>query len=490
VPVTEWLLLGAGVLLTLGTALFVAAEFSLVALDRSTVERAAAAGERGASPVLGAVRSLSTQLSGAQVGITATTLVVGYLVQPALADLLRVPLEATGLDEGLAVPISVALALTLATAFSMVVGELVPKNLAISEPMATAKVVAPPMRAFTASISVLIRLLNGSANAILRGLGVEPQEELSIGRSPEELAALVRRSAEVGTLERQTATLLTRTLGFAGRTAADVMTPRVRMHVLRAEQTAADLIALTRRTGHSRFPVTDGDLDDIVGVVHVKSAVAVPRERRDDVPVAALMSDALRVPDTVRLDPLLVDLRDFGLQLAVVVDEYGGTAGVVTLEDLVEELVGEVADEHDRSRPGVTRRRDGSWLVPGLMRPDEVRERTRVPIPDGHAYETVGGFLMAAVGRIPRPGDEVVVAGWRARVERMDGRRVDRVRLVPAPAVPIAATVPGGVAGTALPPIAPPGLTEGRVEGPAEDREGRAGGRADGRPQSPAEGRP
>jgi CBS domain containing-hemolysin-like protein len=462
VPVTEWLLLGAGVLLTLGTALFVAAEFSLVALDRSTVERAAASGERGAASVLGAVRSLSTQLSGAQVGITATTLVVGYLVQPALADLLRAPLEATGLDEDLAIPISVVLALVLATAFSMVVGELVPKNLAISEPMATAKIVAPPMRAFTASISALIRLLNGSANAILRGLGVEPQEELSIGRSPEELAALVRRSAEVGTLERQTATLLTRTLGFAGRTAADVMTPRVRMHVLRVEQTAADLIALTRRTGHSRFPVTDGDLDDIAGVVHVKSAVAVPRERRDDVPVAALMSDALRVPDTVRLDPLLVDLRDFGLQLAVVVDEYGGTAGVVTLEDLVEELVGEVADEHDRSRPGVTRRRDGSWLVPGLMRPDEVRERTTVPIPDGHAYETVGGFVMAAVGRIPRPGDEVVVDRWRARVERMDGRRVDRVRLVPAPAVPVAATVPGGVAGTALPPIAPPGRDGGR----------------------------
>ena len=485
-PVTEWLLLGAGVLLTLGTALFVAAEFSLVALDRSTVERAAAAGERGASSVLGAVRSLSTQLSGAQVGITGTTLVVGYLVQPALADLLSGPLEAAGVDEDVAVPISVALALTLATAFSMVVGELVPKNLAISEPMSTAKVVAPPMRAFTASISALIRLLNGSANAILRGLGVEPQEELSIGRSPEELAALVRRSAEVGTLERQTATLLTRTLGFAGRTAADVMTPRVRMHVLRDEQTAADLIALTRRTGHSRFPVTDGDLDDIVGVVHVKSAVAVPRERRDDVPVAALMSEALRVPDTVRLDPLLVALRDFGLQLAVVVDEYGGTAGVVTLEDLVEELVGEVADEHDRSRPGVTRRRDGSWLVPGLMRPDEVRERTRVPIPDGNAYETVGGFVMAAVGRIPRPGDEVVVDGWRARVERMDGRRVDRVRLVPAPAVPIAATVPGGVAGTALPPTPPPGLTEGRPEGrvlgptpgPAEGRDdGRPGGR-------------
>jgi CBS domain containing-hemolysin-like protein len=460
--VTEWLLLGAGVLLTLGTALFVAAEFSLVALDRSTVERAAASGDRGASAVLAAVRSLSTQLSGAQVGITATTLVVGYLVQPALAGLLRGALEGAGLDEDLATPLSVPLALVLATGFSMVFGELVPKNLAISEPMATARVVARPMRAFTAALSLVIRLLNGSANAILRLFGVEPQEELSIGRSPEELASLVRRSAEAGTLERQTATLLTRTLGFAGRTAADVMTPRVRMHVLRSGQTAADLIALTRRTGHSRFPVTEGgDLDDIAGVVHVKSAVAVPRERRDEVPVAALMSEALRVPDTIRLDPLLVELRDIGLQLAVVVDEYGGTAGVVTLEDLVEELVGEVADEHDRSRPGITRRRDGSWLVPGLMRPDEVRDRTGVAIPDGHAYETVGGFVMAALGRIPRQGDEVGVAGHRVRVERMDGRRVDRVRLLAVPAVPgasvppVAHAGPGGVPGTTLPLVTP-----------------------------------
>lgn len=435
----EWLLLGVGVLLTLGTAVFVAAEFSLVALDRSAAERAVEEGRRGAPSVLAAVRSLSTQLSGAQVGITATTLIVGYLVQPSVAALLRGPLRAIGLEGDAVGAVSVGAALVLATGFSMVIGELVPKNLAISEPMATARVVAGPMRAFTACMAIPIRLLNGSANAILRVLGIEPQEELSIGRSPEELAALVRRSAEAGTLDRQTATLLTRSLGFSTRTAADVMTPRVRMQVLQMDQTAADVIALARRTGHSRFPVIDGDPDDVAGVVHVKSAVAVPRERRDGVPVAALMSEALRVPDTVRLDPLLVELRAIGLQLAVVLDEYGGTAGVVTLEDLVEELVGEVADEHDRSRPGVIRRRDGSWLVPGLMRPDEVRERTGVPIPDGHAYETVGGFVMAALGRIPRVGDEVPVDGVTVRVERMDGRRVDRVRLAAAGAVPLPA---------------------------------------------------
>jgi CBS domain containing-hemolysin-like protein len=440
-PMSEWLLLGAGILLTLGTAIFVAAEFSLVALDRSTVERAIEKGDKRAVGVLAAVRTLSTQLSGAQVGITVTTLVVGYLVQPSLASLLATPLEAVGLEGAASEGVAVALALAIATAFSMVVGELVPKNLAISVPLATAKVVAGPQRLFSASVSPLITLLNGSANRLLRAVGVEPQEELSAGRSPEELAALVRHSAAAGTLDQQTAELITRSLGFAGRTAADVMTPRVRMLVLQRDQTAAEVIGLARRSGHSRFPVIDGDLDDVVGVVHLKSAVAVPRERRDDVPVAAIMSEALRVPETVRLDPLLVELRALGLQLAVVVDEYGGTAGVVTLEDLVEELVGEVADEHDRSRPGIVHRRDGAWLVPGLMRPDEVRDRTDVDVPDGHAYETLGGFVMSALGRIPQVGDEVAVRTAVLRVERMEGRRVDRVRIVrtqnSAPAEPV-----------------------------------------------------
>lgn len=429
---TQWLLLGVGVLLTLGTAIFVAAEFSLVALDRATVERAAADGDKRAPGVLRAVRTLSTQLSGAQVGITITTLIVGYLVEPSLATLLTGPLESAGVPDGTADGLSVVLALTIATAFSMVVGELVPKNLAIAVPLATARIVVGPQRAFTAAMRPLITVLNGSANRVLLAFGVQPQEELSAGRSPEELASLVRHSAEAGTLDPETARLITRSLGFSTRTAADVMTPRVRMLVLQRTEHASDVVALARRTGHSRFPVIDEDLDDVVGVVHLKSAVAVPRERRDEVPVVAIMSEALRVPDTVRLDPLLVELRALGLQLAVVVDEYGGTAGVVTLEDLVEELVGEVADEHDRNRPGAVRRRDGSWLVPGLLRPDEVRERTGFDIPDGPAYETMGGLVMAALGRVPRPGDQVAVDGAVMRVERMEGRRVDRIAMTPA----------------------------------------------------------
>ena len=211
----------------------------------------------------------------------------------------------------------------------------------------------------------------------------------------------MRRSAEVGTLDETTAEIITRSLEFPARTAADVMTPRVRTQVVRVRESAADVVALARRTGYSRFPVVDEGLDDVVGVVHLKTAIAVPRERREAVPVAALMADAVRVPETVRLDPLLDALRAQGLQMAVVVDEYGGTAGVVTLEDVVEELVGEVSDEHDRSRTGIVRLRDGSYVVPGLLRPDEVRARADLAVPDGTAFETVGGFVMAALGRVP-----------------------------------------------------------------------------------------
>ena len=280
---SPWWLLALGVLLTLCMAGFVAAEFSLVSLDRPAVEAAVESGDRRAHGVLVAVRELSTQLSGAQVGITITTLVIGYLAEPSLATLFEGPVGSTGLPEGAVGPVSVTLALAIATVFSLVVGELVPQNLAISLPMGTAKVVAGPQRAFTAAARPLIALLNGSANALVRALGVEPQEELRTGRSADELVALVRRSAEAGTLDEQTATLLTRSLGFSARTAADVMTPRVRTQVIRREESAADVVRLARRTGHSRFPVIEEDMDDVVGVVHLKKAVAVPRARRETV---------------------------------------------------------------------------------------------------------------------------------------------------------------------------------------------------------------
>ena len=428
---TEWLLVLAGVGLTAGTALFVAVEFSLVALDRPTVQRAVDSGDRPAEVVLGSLRRLSTQLSAAQVGITLTTLVLGYIATPSLGRLLQTPLSALGLQDEALRSVSAILALLIVTLFSMVLGELLPQFLGISAPLATAKVVAMPVRVFAVIAKPLIVVLNGSANLVLRGLGITPQEELSGARTPPELASLVRRSAEAGTLDVGTAGLVTRSLGFGEQTAADVMSPRARATSIERTATAEDVLRLARSTGHSRFPVTGEDWDDIDGIVHVKRAIAVPHDRRADVPVSALMVPPLLVPETIRLDPLLLLLREAGLQLAIVVDEYGGTAGVVTLEDVVEEIVGDVSDEHDRSRTTAREMTDGSWTLPGLWRPDEVRERLRAPVPDGPAYETIGGWVMAELGRVPVAGDTVELPGWSITVLAMDGMRVDRLRFVP-----------------------------------------------------------
>ena len=315
--------------------------------------------------------------------------------------LLRLPLEESVLGQVVGGIVAGILAIILVNGFSMVVGELIPKNLAISRPLPTARMVAPLQRGFTSALRPLIVAFNGSANKLLRSFGVEPREELSGGRSPQELAALVRRSAEVGTLDESTATLLTNSIEFTELTAVDVMTDRLRLVVVRREESAADVVDLARRTGHSRFPVIGDSSDDIVGLVHLRRAIGVPYERRSDVPAAALMVEAPRVPETVHLGPLLVELRELGLQMAVVVDEYGGTSGVVTLEDVVEELVGDVADEHDRRRASTTRSADGSWLLPGVLRPDELAEVTGLHVPADGPYETLGGLLMSELGRIP-----------------------------------------------------------------------------------------
>ena len=430
---TQWLLVLLGVLLTFGTALFVAAEFSLVALDRPTVQRAIDEGDTGASVVLGSLKQLSTQLSAAQVGITITTLVLGYIVQPSLGVLLQTPLGALGVEGTQAVAVSAVVALIVATLFSMIVGELVPQFLGFSDPLRVAKVVARPVRAFALVMRPLIIVLNGSANVLLRAVGVQPQEELSAARTPQELSSMVRRSAEAGVLEQGTARLLTRSLDFGERVAADVMSPRVRCASVQRTASAAEVVEMARTTGHSRFPVLGDDWDDVDGIVHVKKAIAVPQERRGDVPVTALMIDPVLVPETITLDPLLLLLRASGFQLAVVVDEYGGTSGVVTLEDVIEEIVGEVSDEHDRVSDPSRALPDGSWTVPGLWRPDEVHDRIGAEVPAGTAYETMGGFVMAQVGRVPTVGDEVRLPGWLLRVVSMDGRRVDRLRLSPLP---------------------------------------------------------
>lgn len=433
---SEWILLGIGVLLSAGTGVFVASEFALVNLDRSELEARRSRGETRLGMTIAALKITSTHLSSAQLGITLTTLLTGYTMEPAISSLLAEPLSALGIPAAAVPVVGSIVAIVVATLFSMILGELVPKNFALALPRQTAKVVVPLQAAFTWVFRPAIAALNGSANAMLRLFGIEPKEELSGARSAEELSSLVRRSASAGMLEQDTATLLGRTLRFADLDASDVMTPRPALAAVQRLEPAENVIELARQTGLSRFPVYDENLDDVVGVVHVKQAVSVPRERRKDVPASALQYEALRVPDTMKLDALLSELRGRSLQMAIVVDEYGGTAGVATLEDLVEEIVGEVADEHDRSRAGVVRRGD-SVSFPGRLRPDELLERTGIRVPEDDDYETVAGHVMAALGHLPVVGDEITIDEGTLIVQRLDGRRIDRIRFEPWPLPPL-----------------------------------------------------
>lgn len=436
--VIKWLMIVLGVLLTAGTAVFVAGEFALVALDPSVVDARAQAGDKRAGRVAKALRHLSTLLSGAQVGITLTTILLGYTMQAALNQLLSQWLS-PWLGQTLAATIAVVSALIVVNAFSMVFGELIPKNATLADPLAAAGFVTPFITGFTWLFRPLVDLLNGMANAILKRFGIEAAEEASGARSASELTALLRRSAEEGTLDRATARLLTRSIGVDELSAVDVMTDRGRIHWLEESSTAADLVALASQTGHSRFPVFGDSPDDVLGLVNLRRAIAVPYERRAQVPVtsSSIMTPAPRVPETMPLASLLVELRgygeqeSFGLQMAIVVDEYGGTAGVVTLEDAVEEIVGEVSDEHDRRRAGIHLDSAGRWIAPGWSRPDEVTARTAIRIPDDGPYETLGGLVMNELGRIPQIGDEVTLPTCTILVDAMEGRRVTRVRITP-----------------------------------------------------------
>lgn len=436
------------VALTAGTALFVAAEFSLTALERSAVESQADNGDLRSRQVLHAHKTLSFQLSGAQLGITITTLITGYLAEPVLAGFIRPLADALGASETLSAGISLAVALILATSFSMIFGELVPKNIAIAKPMSTARVTAGAMAGFSLVFKWAINGLNGSANWLVRRLGIEPAEELRSARSPQELGSLVRTSARQGSIDENTARLVDRSLQFGDRTAEELMTPRVKIETLATDATVADLIETAARTGFSRFPVVDGDLDDTIGVVHIKHAFTVAGAHRRSTTVESLARDVPVVPSSLDGDAVMERVRADGMQVALVVDEYGGTAGMVTMEDLIEEIVGDVRDEHDEPELDVSRSGDG-WDCAGLLRIDEVASATGYSAPEGE-YETIGGLVLTELGRIPTEGDAVILpppanedplerdGGWVARVIRMDGRRIDRVVLLPVDAAAVA----------------------------------------------------
>ncbi|MFF4093815.1 hemolysin family protein [Streptomyces sp. NPDC001834] len=442
------LLLSAAFLLILANGFFVAAEFGLVTVERPDAERAAAEGDRRARTVVRALRELSFQLSGTQLGITITSLVVGMLAEPALAQLLDGPLTAIGLPAGAVSGIGVVTGMLIASAVQMVVGELVPKNWAVSRPLQVARFVAGPQHRFSAVFRPVISLLNTVANRLVRLLGVEPTDELASARTPGELVSLARHSAEAGALEQDTADLFVRTLSLAGLTAQHVMTPRVRVSALQTSATAQDVLNLTRATGLSRFPVYRERIDEVVGMIHLKDALAVPAQERLRTPAGRIAVPPLLVPETLPVEQLLQRLRK-EQPIAVVVDEYGGTAGVVTLEDIIEELVGEVRDEHDAEgadRPELSPAapEDGrpAWEAEGSCRVLTLR-RIGLDVPDG-PYETVAGLVADLLGRIPAPGDRAELPGWRISVRQVGHYRAEKVRFVRM----VGTTGPGGAPAT------------------------------------------
>ena len=428
----EWIMIGIGLLLTVGTGLFVASEFALVNLDRHELEARQARGEKRLGPTIKALKITSTHLSSAQLGITLTTLLTGYTFEPAISSLLREPLIDLGLAESLVPGVGAVIGILLATIFSMIIGELVPKNFALALPLATAKVVVPFQALFTTVFKPVILLFNNTANNIIRSFGIEPKEELSGARSAEELSSLVRRSALEGVLDEDHATLLNRTLRFSEHTAEDVMTPRVRMIAIDGTATAEEIIELATTSGFSRFPVIGRDRDDVQGVVHLKQAFALTLEERSNVLARELMVEPLRIPESKSVDSLLGELRQQGLQIAIVFDEHGGTAGIVTLEDLVEEIVGELEDEHDKISLGFIKT-GRSLIFDAALRPDELLDRTGIEVPHGEDYETLAGFMSDQLDRIPELGDEVSLEHGTLRVERVLGTHVERLKFTPAP---------------------------------------------------------
>ena len=418
-------LVAIGVLLV-ANAFFVAAEFSLVAVERARIDAASEAGERSARRVRRLQESLTRHLSGAQFGITLAALLLGFVAEPTVARILSGDAHATGA--------SVALAIGMATVLHLVVAEQVPKYVALAIPERTALTLAPAITAYGVATRLLVDLLNRTANAIVRFLGVEPKGQIQTSRTLDELEDLIETSADDGSIDPDEATLLRRSIRFADKTAADALVPRVAIEALQRDEPATALVQLSLDSGHSRFPVYGVDLDDIVGVVHLKSLYGRPAAERGRVPVVDLMHQVLAVPETRELEDVLADMRVRRNQLAVVVDEHGGTAGIITLEDVLEEILGEIGDETDRVEVRTRSEAKGSTVVSGRLNLDEVEEATGFRVPEG-PYETLAGFVVARMGYLPEVSDMVVFDGWRIEVVAVDGHRVATLRIV-APGAP------------------------------------------------------
>ncbi|CAB4531306.1 unannotated protein [freshwater metagenome] len=431
----------AVLLLVLANAFFVAIEFGLVAVDRNQLQKLADDGSRAAIRAAALQQRLSYNLSGAQLGITICSLGLGVLAEPVVAVALE-PFVGNLVGEKRALGISVLLALLFTTVVQMVVGELVPKSVAVAKPLPTVLALSAVFRGFNLVFSPVIFGCNALAERLVRLFGVEPKEELSSVRSRQELKRLVTSSAESGTLDSKDADLLNRTFRFGEKTAADALTPRVSVEALPLDALVGDLMELTAATGLSRFLVIEEDLDHVAGVVHIKDVLGVDADKRSEYPVRRLLRSVLAIPESKNLESLIVELQGAAGQFALVVDEYGGTAGIITLEDVLEEIVGDIDDEHDpqSSTPSV-RRWQGAHLLSGLLHPDEVLEACQFEMPDGQ-FETLGGFVLATLGHIPDVGEQFLCNGWSVGVEAMEGRRVATVKLVAPVPETLAGTLP------------------------------------------------
>lgn len=402
-----------------------------MAVERSKIAELIEAGHPRAGSVERALKTLSFQLSGAQLGITISSLALGFIIDGSLGELFR-PLLRVVMPDAAVQGASLTLALAVATVTQMVAGELMPKNLAIARPLSSALWVASPLRAANALFKPLIVLLNQSANVTVKLLGIQPQEELASVRSLDELQLLIESSREQGSLPEEHASLLARSISFGDKTAGDALMPRTSVHALPRTATVGDLQQLSLETGHSRFPVYDGDLDDVLGIANIKEAFRIPFEERAEADIALVTRDALVVPEMRSLDSLLHEIRREGNHLVLVVDEYGGTSGIVTLEDLMEEIVGEIEDEYDPAGAPRPSPPEGSYLLEGMLHPSDVHERCGFRIPEGD-YDTLAGFLLSLFDRIPEQGDHVSYEGWEFKVVGMERNRIAEV-LVVAPA--------------------------------------------------------
>jgi CBS domain containing-hemolysin-like protein len=417
----------AVVVLVLANAFFVAAEFALVGARRTRLDEMAREGDRKARLARRAVQSLDRYISATQLGITLASLGLGWIGEPALAGLfeggfswLPRPFAAIATHG-----VASAIAFIVITILHIILGELVPKAVALIYPEVVSSWVAAPLIGFAWVMAGPIAILNGTANRLLRLLGIDPPGASERLHSPEEIRMLVEQSQEGGSLLQEDARLLEGVFEFSEKTAQEVMTPRTQMAALDADLTveeAADQVAIH---GRSRYPAYTESLDDIIGVVHAKDILAALRSRPGQT-IRVIMRPALFVPGTREVEDVLADMKRLKTHLAIVLDEYGGTAGLVTMEDLLEEIVGPIYDEHDaQDRIGPD---DGGPRLDGSMPISEFNSQYEASLDDTD-YTTIGGYIFGQLGRLPRVGDRVTVGPLTFEVIEMDGRRVKTVRL-------------------------------------------------------------